>query len=962
MVKKIKNTLKKICIQRTTVVFLVFACMFFILIQRLFSLQIIHGDEYASNFNLTTTKTRTLKSTRGNIRDRNGNLLAHNQLSYSVVLEDNGTYSTNREKNLTLNYVSYSLLKILEANGDSLDTSFHIVLDENGEYAFDAKDFTLNRFKADVYGKAKIDDLEEKQLNASAGKIMDYLGSAERFGLVNKEKPYAAEELAEHGLPDSFTPEETLAITRIRFALSANSFQKYVPATIATNVSEQTVADVLEHKDKLQGVDVTEDSIRVYENSEYFAPIIGYTGKASAEELEELKKENPDYSTDAIIGKAGLEQYLETTLQGKDGEEKVNVDNLGKVLKIDENSRKDPESGDDVYLTLDMDLQISAYKILEQRIAGILASSITPAKTFDTSNVEDTSTIMTPIYDVYNALIANSVIDISHFEEEDASEMEKTLYSLFTQRQAEVFESIRQELTASQPAAYKDLPKEMQEYQSYIVNDFLMNTKGILSLDAIDGNDPTYIAWSKDSSISLKEFLTYAASKNWIDISQFYVDGDYLDSTEVYTALSEYLTDSLSKDTGFSKLIYKYMLQSDTISGAQLCVILFDQGVLEMDESAYSGLVSGQKKAYDFMIEKINNLQIKPSQLALDPCSGSIVITDVKDGSALACVTYPGYDNNRLANNMDVNYYAKLSTDLSRPFYNKATQQKTAPGSTFKIVTALAGMEEGIANDDYMVECTGTFDKDSNFRCWYHDGHGYLGVQGAIKNSCNIFFGQMTYDMAKDSEGEFSDSLGLKKLEKYAQMFRLNEKSGMEITEVEPEISDFDAIRSAIGQGTHNYTTSQLARYANTIASRGNIYSLSLLDKITDSDGNLIKDYTPELEETMNVPDSEWDIIQNGMRQVVENNDAFNDLDFPISGKTGTAQEDLTRPSHGLFIGFAPSDNPEIAMAVRIANGYSSTNAALVAKDVISYKYDLADKSQVVTGTASAAGGTEQTD
>ena len=539
MVKKIKNFLKKICIKRTTVLFLVFILMFFILIQHLFKLQIIEGDEYADNFNLSTTKTRTIKSTRGNIRDRNGQLLAHNQLSYSIILEDNGTYDSNREKNLTLNYVAYSLMKILEANGESLDTSFHIVVDENGEYAFDATDFTLNRFKADVYGQAKIDSLEEDQLNASAKKIMDYLCSAERFGLVNKDDPYTAEELKKHDLPESFTPEETLAIVRIRYALSANSFKKYVPATIATNVSEETVAMVMENKDKLQGVDIMEDSIRVYDDGVYFAPIIGYTGKASAEELEELKKDNADYSTDAVIGKTGIEQYMETTLQGKDGQEQVTVDNLGKVLQINEDSRIEPVSGDDVYLTIDKDLQELAYHVLEQKIAGILSDNIIMAKEFDQDSTNnDTSNIRTPIYDVYNALIGNSVIDTSHFKEEDASETEQTIYGLFTQKQAEVFESIRQELTAAAPEAYKDLPKEMQEYQSYIVNDFLMNKKGILSLDAIDASDPTYIAWTKDSSISLKEFLTYAASQNWIDISQFYAEGDYLDSTEVYNALS----------------------------------------------------------------------------------------------------------------------------------------------------------------------------------------------------------------------------------------------------------------------------------------------------------------------------------------------------------------------------------------------------------------------------------------
>ena len=961
MVKKIRKLLKKICIKRTTILLLLFGVMFFILLQRLFTLQIIKGEEYASNFNLTTTKTRTIKSTRGNIRDRNGELLAHNQLAYSIIIEDNGTYDSNRKKNLTLNYVAYSISNILRKNGESVDVTFHIVLDENGEYAFDAADFTLNRFKADIYGQAKIDNLKEEERKASPEKMITDLCSEDRFGLVNTQKPYTKEELEQYNLPESFTKEEILDIIKIRYALSANSFQKYVPATVATNVCEETVAEIMEEKDHLQGVDIMEDSIRVYEDSEYFAPIIGYTGKASAEELEELQKDNPEYSSNAVIGKTGIEQYMEVELQGTDGEEKLSVDNLGKVLKIDESSRKDPVSGNDVYLTIDKDLQTAAYQILEQKIAGILSSNIIGGKEFDKTNV-DASDIRIPIYDVYNALIENSVIDISHFKEEDASQTEKTIYGLFTQKQNAVFESIRQELTASEPMAFQDLPEEMQEYQSYIVNDFLMNKKGILSLDAIDASDSVYIAWSKEKSISLKEFLTYAASQNWIDISQFYAEDDYLDSAEVYNALSEYLTESLSSDVGFSKIMYKYMLHSDIISGTQLCLILYDQRILAEDEATYSALASGQKTAYDFVLEKINNLEIKPSQLALDPCSGSLVITDVNTGETLACVTYPGYDNNRLANQMDTAYYSKLSSDLSRPFYNKATQQKTAPGSTFKIVTAIAGMQEGIINDDYYINCTGAFNLiQPSPHCWNLSGHGVLGVQSAIKESCNIFFYNVAYDMARDEKNNFSDSLGLSKLQKYAKLFQLDEKSGLELSEAQPEISNEDVIRSAIGQGTHNYTTAQLARYVTTIANRGTSYSLSLLDKVTDSKGNVLNDFTSEVINTMDIPDYEWDIVQAGMREVVQNNEAFSDLDFPVSGKTGTA-ENTGHPSHGLFVGYAPSDSPEIAIAVRIANGYSSGNAAAVAKDVIKYKYELADKSQLVTGTAASGVSTAQTD
>lgn len=933
---------------------LLFAVLFFILLQRLFSLQIIHGQEYADNFNLSITRERTIKSTRGNIRDRNGQLLAYNQLSYSVTLEDNGTYDSTREQNLTLNYVAYELLKILQNNGESTDISFYIDIDDNGEYVFTASGFTLNRFKADVYGEAEIDALKDDQINATAQEMVDYMCGEDRFGLVNNENPYTSEELESHGLPESFTQEETLEITKIRYILSTNSFQKYIPVTIATNVSEETVAEVTERKDKLQGVDIAEDSIRVYDDAEYFANLIGYTGKASAEELEALKEERDDYSTDAIVGKSGVEQIMETQLQGQDGSEKVLVDRMGKILDIDEESKVDPVAGNDVYLSIDKDLQKAAYDILEQKIAGILVENIINAKTFEYVQGMNTADIKTPIYDVYYALIENSVLDINHFAEEDATALEQTVYNLFQQRQSSVFSEIEAELTSENPAAFADLSAEMQEYQEYIVNDFLTDETGILSQGAIDSSDSVYQAW-QDHTISMKDFLTYAAGENWIDISRFSAEGEYLDSSEVYSALADYLTESLSDDEGFSKIIYKYMLQSDMISGTQLCLLLYDQGVLEADETTYNALASGSMRAYDFMINKISNLEITPAQLALDPCSGSVVITDVKTGETLACVTYPGYDNNRLANNMDSEYFNHLQEDLSNPFYNKATQETRAPGSTFKILTAVAGIEEGIVTNGYGVVCDGAFhfpNSSDYVLCNNGIGHGYMSVVNGIANSCNDFFGQVGYDLGIDSNGVFSDSLGMETLTKYAEMFRMNEKSGLEIDETAPQMASVDVVRSSIGQSDASYTTSQLARYVTTIASRGISYDLTLFDKITDADGNVLEDYSPEVKGDLDVSDSTWSTVHEGMRGVASRNAVLSSLDVAVAGKTGTAQEDLSRPSHGLFIGFAPYEDPEIAMAVRITNGYSSGNAVSVANDIFSYVYNLADESEILSGTA----------
>lgn len=927
-----------------------------VLVRRLFDLQIIQGEDYISKFQARTTKERVLKSTRGNILDRNGDILASNVLSYSLTLEDNGTYTSTREKNLTLNGVAYQVLQILHSNGDDITHSFHIVVDKNGEYAFDVVEgFTLNRFRADIYGQALIDDLKDEQKTATADQMMEFLTGSEKFSIVlSGDRAYTEDELTSHGLPLTLTKQEMLDIATIRYELNTNSFKKYMQVTIATNVSEKSVAAIMENKTGLQGIDVVEDSIRQYIDDESMAPILGYTGKASSEELTELRKQNPDYSNDAIVGKAGIEQYMELTLQGTDGKETVSVDNLGKVLKIDEDTKVEPVAGDDVQLTIETDWQSAIYQILKQRVAGVLLTKIDAAKTFDYTYVTDASQIRIPIYDVYNALISNSVIDITKFSNEDASDIEKNLYAKFQQKQQRVFDTISTKLNGSNPPAYKDEDEETQEYLSYICNDLLRDTLGIISKDAIDTSDATYKAWTTDETISLKDYLTYATSQGWIDISSFSPEGEYLDSEEIYQALTEYIIDYLSTDTGFSKLLYKYMLQEDTISGQEICLVLYEQGVLDKNDDDYENLASGAMGAYDFMINKIYTLEIEPAQLALMPCSASAVVVDVKTGDVVALVSYPGYDNNRLTNDMDTDYYAKLALDQSSPFFNKATQQTTAPGSTLKLLSTIAGMEEGIIDEGTYIECTGTFDYvDPPINCWYKNGHGSLDIRTAIEQSCNYFFNMIGFQLGKVGDNEFSEVQSLNKLQEYASLIGLDRKTGIELSEATPKVSDAKAVPSYMGQGNNLFTTSELARYATVMATSGNVFKLTLLDKVMDPKGDVIQEYEPEIEDVVNISSNIWDVIHDGMRRVIQTHSQFDGLGVEVAGKTGTAELDLRHPNHGLFIGYAPASDPEYAVAIRIANGYSSGNACLIANDIFKYMYNLADKDSILTGIAS---------
>ena len=953
---KIKRIYKKISLKRTTVLILVFVIMSVVLVRRLFDLQIIQGEDYISKFQARTTKERVLKSTRGNILDRNGDILASNVLSYSLTLEDNGTYTSTREKNLTLNGVAYQVLQILHSNGDDITHSFHIVVDKNGEYAFDVVEgFTLNRFRADIYGQALIDDLKDEQKTATADQMMEFLTGSEKFSIaLSGDRAYTEDELTSHGLPLTLTKQEMLDIATIRYELNTNSFKKYMQVTIATNVSEKSVAAIMENKTGLQGIDVVEDSIRQYIDDESMAPILGYTGKASSEELTELRKQNPDYSNDAIVGKAGIEQYMELTLQGTDGKETVSVDNLGKVLKIDEDTKVEPVAGDDVQLTIETDWQSAIYQILKQRVAGVLLTKIDAAKTFDYTYVTDASQIRIPIYDVYNALISNSVIDITKFSNEDASDIEKNLYAKFQQKQQRVFDTISTKLNGSNPPAYKDEDGETQEYLSYICNDLLRDTLGIISKDAIDTSDATYKAWTTDETISLKDYLTYATSQGWIDISSFSPEGEYLDSEEIYQALTAYIIDYLSTDTGFSKLLYKYMLQEDTISGQEICLVLYEQGVLDKNDDDYENLASGAMGAYDFMINKIYTLEIEPAQLALMPCSASAVVVDVKTGDVVALVSYPGYDNNRLTNDMDTDYYAKLALDQSSPFFNKATQQTTAPGSTLKLLSTIAGMEEGIIDEGTYIECTGTFDYvDPPINCWYKNGHGSLDIRTAIEQSCNYFFNMIGFQLGKVGDNEFSEVQSLNKLQEYASLIGLDRKTGIELSEATPKVSDAKAVPSYMGQGNNLFTTSELARYATVMATSGNVFKLTLLDKVMDPKGDVIQEYEPEIEDVVNISSNIWDVIHDGMRRVIQTHSQFDGLGVEVAGKTGTAELDLRHPNHGLFVGYAPASDPEYAVAIRIANGYSSGNACLIANDIFKYMYNLADKDSILTGIAS---------
>ncbi len=955
MFEELRENLINFITSRLTILTLLFMVLGGILVYRCFDLQIVNGEEYLNDFVLSTEKTRDISSARGNILDRNGYVLAYNELAYSVKIED--VYE-NTNKNRNMNATIYRLIKLIEQNGDQVITDFKIVVDEDGEFAFTAEGSSQTRFLADVYDHTLLGDdvLTPEEAASTPLEVMQHLsrnkGKGFTFGIGEYEVEGDSD--SEFIPGKGYTNEEWLQMVTIRFAMQQTSYRKYIGTTVATNVSEKTVAVIMENTEELPGVTIEEDTVRRYNDSKYFAHVLGYTGKISSDELASLNEQvvaaggsEGTYTINDVVGKSGLEATMETTLQGTKGYEKVVTNVTGKVMQILE--RTEPQSGQDVYCTLDHDLQIATYNIVEQKLAGLVSSKIINAKEYKASENASSSDIKIPIYDVYFAVINNNVVDIKHFTAEDAGETEKAVYDTYLVYKDEVYAKLRRELTEKR-TPYKKLSKEYQVYQSNIVS--RLQSNGVIMTEAVDTQDATYIAWTQEEVISLAEYLEYCIAQNWIDVSKLELDDKYSDSTEIYAKLQDYIIEMIDHNTDFQKRFYKYMLLNNRISGKQVCQLLCEQGLVDVSPEDEEALYKNRISSYKFMKNRIDNLDITPAQLALDPCNASVVITDVNTGEVLAMVSYPGYDNNKMANSIDAEYYAKLNADKSQPQLNYATQYKAAPGSTFKIVSATAGLMEDIISLRENIDCIGTFmEITPSPRCWKVSGHDKENVTTAIRDSCNYYFYDVGYRLSTRT-GTYDEELGLNTLYKYADLYGLTEKSGVEISEYNPEVSDTDPVRSAIGQGTNSFTTVGLARYAATIANGGTCYNLTLLDKVADSQGNVITTFEPEIRNTIEMPDSYWKAMHSGMRQVVQNKAYFSDLAVNVAGKTGTAEQTKSRPNHALFICYAPYENPEIAVATRIPFGYSSDYAAQTTRDIIKYYYGLAEEEELITGTA----------
>ena len=923
--------LKQIVTSRLFPVTALFVFLFFLLFSRIYRLQVVEGEGAQQEVENIISRTLSLPPTRGNIYDRNGTLLAYNQLIQNVTVTDDGSYANGYERNEML----LRLIDYLYRQKESIVRTIDIYADEEGrlQEAFASENARL-RFLRDMYGRSSIDQLSEKEKETDAQGIFDFY--LDKFGIGRRA----------NGSRYEIDTRRAMDLIYIRYAMYSRFYVRYISTVVAENVKPETIALLREHAGELLGVDIEASYRRVYNEPVYLCHILGYTGYASTEEIEELNSRGGHYAAGDIIGKTGIEAGMELNLHGTAGSRSLYVNNLGQVQKVV--SQVDPVAGDDLYLSIDLTMQKGIYHLLEQKLAGILINHL---RNEDVDPGEKDHYI--PIKKVYYQLINNNILDMNHFASPEAGRAEKRVYSVFLEKQNKMIDLIRRELVVSGAPAYRELSDEIKTFMTELYE--VMLDKKIIIKEAVNTDNALYKAYRTEGSISLQAYLREALKEEWIDITLLDMDFKYASAEQIYQRLVDYVLEQARGAKSFSKALYEMLIYDDSINRCDLALALYEQGFLEPDPEYQANLNERSPAlAFEFIKDKLTSIEITPAQLALDPFSASATVVDIATGKVLAMVSYPGYDNNRIG---DSQYYTSLTEDLSTPFFSVATQARTAPGSVFKMVTSAAVLEADIISPNTYITTHGAFSAAGmTVECWYYPkNHGDITVSDALMHSCNDFFAQMGYRLSQ-KEGVYNDAQGVERLSYYARLLGLGEKSGIEIAESNPVISDTSVLTSAIGQGTNLFSCVHLARYATTLGTRGNIYNLTLLDKRVGSDGAQLQSYRGKLISKTELRDTTWGAIWDGMRKAVSGSSVYSHK-VDIAGKTGTAEENELRPDHATFISFAPFENPEISVSVTIPNGYTSGNAAELGGYIYDYYYDFISYEDILNGNARDAGG-----
>lgn len=431
---------------------------------------------------------------------------------------------------------------------------------------------------------------------------------------------------------------------------------------------------------------------------------------------------------------------------------------------------------------------------------------------------------------------------------------------------------------------------------------------------------------------------------------QGYDNDDYIGRTGIEAVFEEYLKgkDGIKQiDMAVEGTATDEYISQEAVAGSDI--------VLSIDANLQ--LVTEQALANN--IHKINSGGFGKQYTTN---SGAVVVMNVKTGEVLAMASYPDFEPELFVGGISSENWKKYHENSNNPLYNRAVQGAYAPGSIYKMVSAVAALESGVTNTREKVNDTGVYPYAHKPVCWYwtdfHRGHGYLNVTGAIQHSCNFYF----YEMGR--------RMGIDVLEKYSKYFGLGEKTGVELPNENPgtlaskslveskgrEWKLGDMLSAVIGQSYNNFSPIQIAKYISMIANGGNKINPTIVKSVINADGTeaskdeiekFVNDklgLTQDTNEDLNIDDKNLAAVREGMRSVTSETGGtaysiFKDFNIEVGGKTGSAE--AGNKTNAWFAGYAPFDDPEIAVAVMVENGGHGLYTAEVVRDIIAQYFGM---------------------
>ena len=368
-----------------------------------------------------------------------------------------------------------------------------------------------------------------------------------------------------------------------------------------------------------------------------------------------------------------------------------------------------------------------------------------------------------------------------------------------------------------------------------------------------------------------------------------------------------------------------------------------------------------QKVTEDVLASNIQKIASGGFGKAYNAKAGACVVMNVNSGEVLAMASYPNYDPSDFVGGISTEAWNNYTNNTAKPLVDKAIQNSYSPGSTYKMVTAIAGLESGAINLNTKINDVGVYRKYGiSMNCWYytdyHRGHGYLNVSEAIEKSCNYFF------------YETGDRMGIDKLAEFAKYFGLGTKTGIELQgetagvladretkkQKHPDDQNWNpgnTLNASIGQGDNEFSPLQMARYISMLANGGHKIDVSIVKTIRNSDGseasreeinkfvNKKLGLEEDTQEERQLNQNYLNAVLQGMKSVTSDTGGtayvrFKDFNISVGGKTGSA-EAPNNQVHAWFVGFAPFENPEIAIVVMVENGGHGNYTAEVVRDIM---------------------------